>query len=121
MFKKFKLRQNYQSIDESKLAFLRQQYRINEELRDILAALKVNKSLPMAQQEQRFEQTKDFIDSLYDKQIFNQLLWAAELKLCSQLRESKRSYKAGFNKTDLMKNKDKLEKELGLIKTLLDI
>ena len=52
--------------------------------------------------------------------VYSQLLWAAELKLTSLLRQSTRSYKLGFDKKELTRKKQKLEKELNLIKALLD-
>lgn len=56
--KKFQEVKKYQSIDESKVTFLRQQYRIIEELRDRLSNIKFRLTLTQTLKEQRIEQTK---------------------------------------------------------------
>jgi len=117
---KFEANQYHQSIDESKATFLRQQFRVIEELRDLLKALKIKENLNLDLKKQRIDQTKDFIDALYDKKIYNQLLCAAELRITAKIRQSTRSYQSGFDKKELTKKKDKLEKELQLIKALLE-
>ena len=63
----------------------------------------------------------DFAEALYDKHTFKQLLSAAELKVTSEQRETTRSYKSVFDKSELQRKKDELEEELKLIKTILDI
>ena len=120
MVKKFKNRSSTNTMEDSKLSFLRQQYRIIDELRVKLDSLKIRDTLTEDAKEQRIEQTKDFIDSLYESKVFKQLLCAAQLRIASENNHSARSYHSTFNKTELWKKKAKLEKELELIKTLLN-
>ena len=47
--------------------FLRQQFRVIEDLTDILKSMKKQVKIPLELQKQREEQLLDFIESLYDK------------------------------------------------------
>ena len=64
---KLKTKQLYQSIDEAKAMFLRQQFRVIEDLRDILKDIKMPLTILIELKKQREEQLLDFIESLYDK------------------------------------------------------
>ena len=67
LIEKLKTKQLYQSIDEAKAMFLRQQFRVIEDLTDILKSMKKQVKIPLELQKQREEQILDFIESLYDK------------------------------------------------------
>ena len=58
LVKKFKEKSQYQSVHDSRLSFLRQQYRLIEELREVLSKIKISKSLTINIKKQRKEQIK---------------------------------------------------------------